>query len=221
MITLIWAVHTRPHSVSFLGKETDTATPLRLENFGRIDFSLGRWITRGKKRPSRWHHMPRSQENLSEFFFIHYCGRSDHFYMASRLSVLNKVYFSRYSWVGFVKKLSTIFVSNASSSCNKWQVEKANVAHPDTLARQCARKGDCEVCNMAQVMSMTLLQCAVSDSSSHREQELVDLNVPPPNADNLLCLFCVFWNPQDKCTSQKKGKVESPLLPRPPIFSLR
>ena len=27
------------------------ATPLRLENFGRIDFSLGRWITRGKKTP--------------------------------------------------------------------------------------------------------------------------------------------------------------------------
>ena len=123
--------------------------------------------------------MPRSQENLSEFFFIHYCGRSDHFYMASLQIVLNKVYFSRYSWVGFVKKLSSIFVSNASSSCNKWQVEKANVAHPDTLARQCARKDDCEVCNMAQVMSMTLLQCAVSGSSSHRaEQELVDLNVP-------------------------------------------
>ena len=95
--------------------------------------------------------------------------------MASLQIVLNKVYFSRYSWVGFVKKLSSIFVSNASSSCNKWQVEKANVAHPDTLARQCARKDDCEVCNMAQVMSMTLLQCAVSGSSSHRaEQELVD-----------------------------------------------
>ena len=27
------------------------ATPLRLENFGRINFSLGRWITRGKKTP--------------------------------------------------------------------------------------------------------------------------------------------------------------------------
>ena len=115
--------------------------------------------------------------------------------MASLQIVLNKVYFSRYSWVGFVKKLSSIFVSNASSSCNKWQVEKANVAHPDTLARQCARKDDCEVCNMAQVMSMTLLQCAVSGSSSHRaEQELVDLDVPlhaagAYNADNLLCLL--------------------------------
>ena len=162
--------------------------------------------------------MPRSQENLSEFFFIHYCGRSDHFYMASLQIVLNKVYFSRYSWVGFVKKLSSIFVSNASSSCNKWQVEKANVAHPDTLARQCARKDDCEVCNMAQVMSMTLLQCASV--------------APPaivPSRNLLISMFllltlitcCVFWNPQDKCTSQKIGKVESPLLPRPPIFSFR
>ena len=161
--------------------------------------------------------MSRSQENLSEFFFIHYCGRSDHFYMASLQIVLNKVYFSRYSWVGFVKKLSSIFVSNASSSCNKWQVEKANVAHPDTLARQCALKDDCEVCNMAQVMSMTLLQCASV--------------APPaivPSRNLLISMFlltlitcCVFWNPQDKCTSQKIGKVESPLLPRPPIFSFR
>ena len=146
--------------------------------------------------------MPRSQENLSEFFFIHYCGRSDHFYMASLQIVLNKVYFSRYSWVGFVKKLSSIFVSNASSSCNKWQVEKANVAHPDTLARQCARKDDCEVCNMAQVMSMTLLQCAVSGSSSHR-----DLDVPPPNTDNLLCLL--ESSRQMHITEDRKGRKSS------------
>ena len=128
--------------------------------------------------------------------------------MASLQIVLNKVYFSRYSWVGFVKKLSSIFVSNASSSCNKWQVEKANVAHPDTLARQCAGKDDCEVCNMAQVMSMTLLQCAVSGSSSHRaEQELVDLDVPPPNADNLLCLL--ESSRQMHITEDRKGRKPS------------
>ena len=107
------APHYRPHSVSFLGKETDTATPLRLENFGRIDFSLGRWITRGKKTPKSMTPYVKVPGELVKKNFIHYCGRSDHFYMASRLIVLNKVYFSRYSWVGFVKKLSSIFVSNA------------------------------------------------------------------------------------------------------------
>ena len=71
---------------------------LRELNFHREDGSPG-----AQKLPNQWNNMSRSQENLSEFFFIHYCGRSDHFYMASRLIVLNKVYFSRYSWVGFVK----------------------------------------------------------------------------------------------------------------------
>ena len=47
--------------------------------------------------------MPIELWEVSEFFFIHYCGRSDHFYMASLQIVLNKVYFSRYSWIGFVK----------------------------------------------------------------------------------------------------------------------
>ena len=79
------------------------ATPLSMEKFGRIEFSLGKWITRVMKPPNRYYHISRSQENLSEFFFINYCGRSDHFYMASRLIVLNKVDFSRYSWIGFVK----------------------------------------------------------------------------------------------------------------------
>ena len=79
------------------------ATPLRLENFGRIDFSLGRRITRGKKTPKSMTPYVKVPGELVRIFFIHYCGRSDHFYMASLQIVLNKVYFSRYSWVGFVK----------------------------------------------------------------------------------------------------------------------
>ena len=43
----------RPLSVSFLfrtsGKETDRATPLRLEKYGRIDFSLGKPTNRGRR----------------------------------------------------------------------------------------------------------------------------------------------------------------------------
>ena len=61
---------------------------------------------------------------------------------------------------------------------------------------------------MAQVMSMTLLQCAVSGSSSHRtEQELVDLDVPPPNADNLLCLL--ESSRQMHITEDRKGRKPS------------
>ena len=57
---------------------------------------------------------------------------------------------------------------------------------------------------MAQVMSMTLLQCAVS----HRtEQELVDLDVPPPNADNLLCLL--ESSRQMHITEDRKGRKSS------------
>ena len=62
-------LHTRPHSVSFLGKETDTATPLRLENFGRIDFSLGRWITRGKKTPKSMTPYAKVPRELVRIFF--------------------------------------------------------------------------------------------------------------------------------------------------------
>ena len=61
---------------------------------------------------------------------------------------------------------------------------------------------------MAQVMSMTLLQCAVSGSSSHRaEQELVDLDVPPPNADNLLCLL--ESSRQMHITEDREGRKSS------------
>ena len=68
--TLLQKVHlTRPHSVSFLGKETDTATPLRLENFGRIDFSLGRWITRGKKTPKSMTPYAKVPGELVRIFF--------------------------------------------------------------------------------------------------------------------------------------------------------
>ena len=60
---------------------------------------------------------------------------------------------------------------------------------------------------MAQVMSMTLLQCAVSGSSSHRaEQELVDLDVPP-NADNLLCLL--ESSRQMHITEDREGRKSS------------
>ena len=42
----------RPLSVPFLfrtsGKGTDMATPLRLEKYGRIDFSPGRWTSMGQ-----------------------------------------------------------------------------------------------------------------------------------------------------------------------------
>ena len=45
----------RPLSVSFQfrtsGKETDMATMLRLEKYGRIDFSLGRWVPRYQNAP--------------------------------------------------------------------------------------------------------------------------------------------------------------------------
>ena len=73
----------RPLSVCFLfrtsGKQTDTATPLSMEKFGRINFSLARWVTEGKKRPNRWGNMPIELWDLSEFFFIHCCGRGSHF----------------------------------------------------------------------------------------------------------------------------------------------
>ena len=73
----------RPLSVPFLirtsGKGTDTATTLELEKSRRIDFSLGRWPTRGKKRPNWWGNMPVEPWDLSEFFSIHFCGRGSHF----------------------------------------------------------------------------------------------------------------------------------------------
>ena len=47
----------RPLTVSFLirasGKETDTATPLGLEKYGRTDFTLGRWVPTDPKTP-KW-----------------------------------------------------------------------------------------------------------------------------------------------------------------------
>ena len=53
--TTVTAVQCRPLSVPFLlrtsGKGTDTATMLRLEKYGRIDFSLGRWTTTDQNAP--------------------------------------------------------------------------------------------------------------------------------------------------------------------------
>ena len=45
------------------------ATPLRLENFGRIDFSLGRWITRGKKTPKSMTPYAKVPGELVRIFF--------------------------------------------------------------------------------------------------------------------------------------------------------
>ena len=73
----------------------------KMDHWGQKNAQVDDTICQGPRR------------TCQNFFFIHYCGRSDHFYMASLQIVLNKVYFSRYSWVGFIKKLSTIFVSNA------------------------------------------------------------------------------------------------------------
>ena len=56
-----WRNEGRPLSVPFLictsRKGTDMATTLELEKSRRIDFSLGRWSTRGKTRPNRWGNM--------------------------------------------------------------------------------------------------------------------------------------------------------------------
>ena len=67
------AISTRPLSVSFLfcssGKETDTATPLGLEKYGRIDFWLGRWANKDQNAP-KWirTHVKASGELAGTFF---------------------------------------------------------------------------------------------------------------------------------------------------------
>ena len=63
----------RPLSVSFQfrasGKETDMATMLRLEKYGRIDFSLGRWTPMDPNAPKSMRaHARESFELVTTFF---------------------------------------------------------------------------------------------------------------------------------------------------------
>ena len=66
----------RPLSVSFQfrasGKETDMATPLGLEKYGRIDFSLGRWTTMGQNAPKLVLKHAKEQVELVRIFYVHF-----------------------------------------------------------------------------------------------------------------------------------------------------
>ena len=66
-------VRTRPLSVPFLfrtsGKGTDTATPLGLEKYGRIDFALGRWTAMGQNAPKSMRAHARDWFALVRIFF--------------------------------------------------------------------------------------------------------------------------------------------------------
>ena len=59
----------RPLTVSFLirasGKETDMATPLGREKYGRIDFHWEDGSPLTRKRPNGYKHMPEAQGSLS------------------------------------------------------------------------------------------------------------------------------------------------------------
>ena len=59
--------------------QTDTATPLSMEIFGRIDFSLGKLITRVTKNPKPTKQHVTWAVELVRIFFIHFCGRGSHF----------------------------------------------------------------------------------------------------------------------------------------------
>ena len=61
--------------VRFTAKNGDTPGSGKFE---RIEFSLGRWVTSSKKN-AQIGNMSVEPWNLSEFFFIHYCGRGSHF----------------------------------------------------------------------------------------------------------------------------------------------
>ena len=55
------------------------ATPLGLEKFGRIDFSLARWGTEGKKTPKSVRKHANWAVGLVRIFFIHFCVPVSHF----------------------------------------------------------------------------------------------------------------------------------------------
>ena len=63
----------------------------------RINFTLGRWTNRHKKRPKVGWHMPRVAGNLSDFFSVHYSWRRSHFSAGVVQIVLKRDYndFSR------------------------------------------------------------------------------------------------------------------------------
>ena len=66
-------IGSRPLSVPFLfcssGKGTDTATPLGVEKYGRINFSLGKWISTDPKTPKSMKAHARGQGKLVRTFF--------------------------------------------------------------------------------------------------------------------------------------------------------
>ena len=68
-----WKSGATPLSVPFLlptsGKGTDTATMLRLEKYGRIDFSLGRWATTDQNAPKSMKAHARESFGLARTFF--------------------------------------------------------------------------------------------------------------------------------------------------------
>ena len=103
----------RPHSVSFLGKETDTATPLRLENFGRIDFSLGRWITRGKKTPKSMTPYAKVPGELVRIFFHSLLWPQRSLLYGFPPHCTKQSVFLTLQLDRICKKSSSIFVSNA------------------------------------------------------------------------------------------------------------
>ena len=73
----------RPLSAPFLfrtsRKGTDSASPWKWKNLGVTVFHREKAKKSAKKAQNLWVHIPRSHLVFSEFNFVHYCGRRDHF----------------------------------------------------------------------------------------------------------------------------------------------
>ena len=64
--------------------------PWECKNLGELNFHMENGLPEAQKLPNRYYHMSRSQENWSEFFFVHYWGCGRHFSGGDRSDLLKR-----------------------------------------------------------------------------------------------------------------------------------
>ena len=81
-LTAFWD-HIRPPSVpiGFVPQKLGLIwwVPWECKNLGELNFHMENGLPEAQKLPNRYYHMSRSQENWSDFFFVHYWGCGRHF----------------------------------------------------------------------------------------------------------------------------------------------
>ena len=88
--TIVFNTLTTPLSKADRVGSVNKKKKKKCNNLGELNFHMENGLPEAQKLPNRYYHMSRSQENWSEFFFVHYWGCGRHFSGGDRSDLLKR-----------------------------------------------------------------------------------------------------------------------------------